>query len=220
MKLFITGTDTGIGKTWVSAAVAAKAQEQGKSVGYYKPIQTGTPLGSPPEDPDFIHQAFEGQVKTYCRYCFEPPVTPLVADEKGIIDFQQIAQDVETYASHHDLLLIEGAGGLMVPTTSSHLMIDLIQSLHVPTLLVSHCRLGTMNHTLLSIEALQNRNITIYGVVFNFYPDDLTQADLAIQTLIPTLRPFIPSEIPLWKCLVPPPNQPLTSCFQTNFTLS
>lgn len=200
MKLFITGTDTGVGKTWVSAALAAQALDLGKSVIYYKPIQTGSPVGQPPEDPQCIHDLLGDQVKTYCRYCFEPPVTPSVADTKGIIQTSRILEDVDAYGRQADLLLVEGAGGLAVPISDSLLMIDLIQQLAIPVLLVAHCRLGTINHTLLSVEALQRRNIPIQGIVLNFYPPDLQEAPYATQTLIPALKQHLSPDIPLWPC--------------------
>jgi dethiobiotin synthetase len=204
LKLFITGTDTGIGKTWVTAVLAAKALEEGQSVIYYKPMQTGSPPEQVPEDPGFIQAALKGRVQTVCRYCFEPPVAPAVADTQNRIDLEVIRQDIQQYEEDADLLLVEGAGGLMVPITCSALVIDLIEMLRIPVLLVAHSRLGTINHTLLSIEALQARNIPIHAVVFNFYPEDPESADLAVKQLIPTLRNHLPANIPLWTCTESP----------------
>jgi len=200
MKLFITGTDTGIGKTYVAAALAQQALLEGLSVGYYKPIQTGTPPGELAEDCDFVQSALDQRVPVFNRYCFAPPVTPSVADTEGIIRFEAIAGDVETYNRQFDLLLVEGAGGLMVPVTPDSLMIDLIEALAMPVVLVAHSRLGTLNHTLLSVEALMQRNIPLHGIVINFYPESLDEAPLAVQTLIPTLKQHLPAEIPVWTC--------------------
>lgn len=198
MKLFISGTDTGVGKTWVSAAIASQALSLGQSVGYYKPIQTGTPAGQPPEDPDVIQTACEGRVTTYCRYCFEPPVAPSVADTERRIDPAQIARDVEDYHQRHDLLLVEGAGGLAVPISPTLLMLDLIEQLQLPVLLVARSQLGTINHTLLSIQALEQRNLPLLGVVFNGYPANPSDAELAVQTLLPIIRNHVPATLPLW----------------------
>jgi dethiobiotin synthetase len=219
LKLFITGTGTGIGKTWVSAALIAQALNLGKSVAYYKPIQTGSPPNQPPEDPQFIADIFKTDVKIYNRYCFEPPVTPSVADLTGIIDLEQIHQDVYDYAQQSDILLIEGAGGLAVPINPQTLMIDLIQSLAVPVLLVAHSQLGTINHTLLSVEALLSRKIPIYGIVLNYYPEDPTQAELAVQTLLPTLRNHLPKDLPLWTCIQASLNGTGSGAFRLNCIL-
>lgn len=213
MKLFVAGTDTGVGKTWVSAAIASNALRWGKSVAYYKPLQTGSAPGREPEDPQFIHDLLGDQVDVYCRYCFEPPVAPSVADVERCIDLDCICQDVERFSRTTDLLLVEGAGGLTVPLSSSVLLVDLIKQLEIPVLLVSHCRLGTMNHTLLSVEALQTRRIPIKGIVFNFYPadSDIHQADLAVQTLLTAIRPHVPKDIPLWNCPLHHPAMPVSS---------
>lgn len=201
MKLFITGTDTGIGKTWVSAAIAWMGLEARRSVIYYKPVQTGSPKHQPPEDPAFVEKVLENRVRTVNRYCFEPPVAPLVADTHGVIDLAVIAQDVAELETQCDLLLIEGAGGLAVPLTANHLMIDLIESLQAPVLLVAHSRLGTINHTLLSVEALIKRGIPLFGIVINFYPADISKSEMAVATLEKTLRQFLAEDIPLWHCI-------------------
>lgn len=198
--LFITGTDTGIGKTWVSAVWALDALAQGKRVAYYKPIQTGTPHGEPPEDPTWITQATQGQVKTACGYCFEPPVTPWVADPQGTIQLEKIKADIATLRQDCDLLVIEGAGGLMVPIGPDWTMLDLIAQLETPTLLVSHVRLGTINHTLLSTQALASRGIALEGVVINGFPEDLCDAPLSVQTLPEVLQHYLTKRTQLWSC--------------------
>ncbi len=224
MKLFITGTDTGVGKTWISAALARQAIESGLRVVYYKPVQTGTPKGEPPEDAHFIQSVLGNQVQVACRYCFEPPVTPAVADPEQTIQTGQILQDVDELAAKADVLLVEGAGGLAVPVSPTLLMIDLIQSLNIPVVLVARSRLGTINHTLLSVEALQRRGIPIAGIVANFYPEEPEEAELCVSTLIPMLRHFIPQDIPIWtapelqNASAPPPAIGST-LFQTQLAL-
>lgn len=199
MPIFITGTGTGIGKTWVSAVLAAKALEENLTCTYYKPIQTGTPTGSPPEDPDFVSR-YVPQVPCENRYCYVPPVTPSVADTTGEIDFQVIREDAARYAQLSDVVLIEGAGGLMAPISDTTTMIDLIQTLKLPVLLVAHSQLGTINHTLLSLEALQARNIEVLGLIINAYPQNLDTADIAVQTLLSALTPHLPPNLPVWTC--------------------
>lgn len=196
--LFVAGTDTGVGKTRVSALLAAQAQAAGLSVAYYKPVQTGVPAGLPPEDPDYINHALPGKVDTYCRYCFEPPVAPAAADPDGMISLTQVAADIEAYQQRYDLVLVEGAGGLAVPVSPQALTLDWIETLNLPVFLVARSGLGTMNHTLLSIAALQARKIPVVGVLFNFYPAEPQKADIAIQTLLPTIRSHLPKGLPTW----------------------
>jgi len=198
--LFITGTDTGIGKTWVSAVWALAALAQGKRVTYYKPIQTGTPHEEPPEDPAWIEQVTQGRVKTVCGYCFEPPVTPWVADPDGTIRLEKIQAEIAALRDDCDLLLVEGAGGLLVPIGPDWTMLDLIAQLECPALLVSHVRLGTLNHTLLSTQALASRGVPLEGVVINAFPDDLSLAPLSVQTLPDVLQHYLTKRTHLWTC--------------------
>ncbi len=197
--VFVTGTDTGIGKTWISGQLALAALSENQSVAYYKPAQTGCPIDAP-EDPDYIKALLPGRVHTECRYCFEPPVAPLVADTGRVIDPQVLQADVRRLSQAYDRLIVEGAGGLMVPLTEDMLMIDLIEALKIPALLVSHCRLGSINHTLLSLEALQARKIPVAGLVINFYPSNPSESSLAVQTLVETLKNFMPADLPVWGC--------------------
>ena len=195
-QYFVTGTSTGIGKTWLSAALAAYSASKGQRVIYYKPIQTGVFPGNPPEDPHWVLETCRPlTIRAENRYCFEPATAPLAADPKSQIDLEAIKADVETYKAESDCLLIEGAGGLMVPITQDRMMIDLIQDLELPVILVADSSLGTINHILLSLEALKQRNIPVAALIINFFPKALGQADASIKTLMDTLNPFIPEEL-------------------------
>ncbi len=211
--IFITGTDTGIGKTWVSLGLAELAIHQGLSVAYYKPIQTGTPEGQPPEDPAFLNGHLGDKISIFNRYCFVPPVTPSVADTHQTIQLEPILKDVSQLKQQFDVVLVEGAGGLMVPITPDLLIIDLIQALDLTVLLVGHCRLGGINQALLSIEALQSRQLKLLGLMLNFYPQHLPEAPLAVQTLIPTLRSCLGPSLPIWTSLL---SEDLPPRFQSN----
>ncbi len=198
MNLFVTGTDTHVGKTWICAAIAQQAVAYGASVSYYKPIETGVPTTNSHSDVGFMDTALLGQVQTYSRYRFAPPVAPAVADTQNEISPATIYADVQRYAKTSDLLLVEGAGGLAVPICSDMLMLDLIRKLRLEVLLVARSQLGTLNHTLLSVEALLNRDIPIRGIVLNYYPCRPERADLATQTVIPTLQQHLPKQLPIW----------------------
>jgi dethiobiotin synthetase len=154
MTLLVTGTDTNIGKTIISAWICLHTR-----MPYWKPIQTGVSEG---QDTNIV-QTIAG-VKTYPEtYRFWEPLSPhAAAAHEGItIDPKKIIKPTE------NPLLIEGAGGVLVPITSDILLIDLIQQWAVPVLIVARSSLGTINHTCLTLEALRNRNIPILGVILN-----------------------------------------------------
>lgn len=152
MKVFVSGTDTDIGKTFISGWLCLHLKYE-----YFKPIQTGSLLDSDSQTVSFLSGA-----KTYKEsYLFREPASPHIAAklENQEIDLEKIKMP------QGNNLIIEGAGGLLVPLNTRHFIIDLIKYFSVPVLLVSHSRLGTINHTLLSIEALRQRDIPLLGVV-------------------------------------------------------
>jgi dethiobiotin synthetase len=154
MKIFITGTDTNVGKTLISSWIALHT-----GFPYFKPIQTGTSYGS---------DSFEVQKLSHTKvypesYAYKEPLSPHLAAklENGTIDIEKII------LPEVNNLIIEGAGGVLVPINDTYLMVDLIKKLGAPVILVARTTLGTINHTLLSIEALRSRNIQVAGVIMN-----------------------------------------------------
>lgn len=153
---FITGTDTNVGKTIVSAWLCAHLKAD-----YWKPIQTGADQDSDSDTikslspRSFIHKEF---------YLYKAPLSPHLAAtlEGSNIDLNAIQLPNTT-----NILLIEGAGGLYVPLNDHALLIDLIAKLNVPVILVARSTLGTINHTCLSIAALRDRQIPLLGVIMN-----------------------------------------------------
>lgn len=156
-KLFVTGTDTDIGKTVVSSILIA-----GLNAGYWKPIQAGR---DPHTDTEYIKQITRLPDSHFYRegYCLKTPMSPHAAAHiDGIsIDLEKLRVP-DTLQKH---LIIEGAGGLIVPVNHDQYIIDLIAQFGYPALLVAKSGLGTLNHTLLSLEALKRRNIPVFGVV-------------------------------------------------------
>jgi dethiobiotin synthase len=155
-RYFVTGTDTGIGKTVVSTILA-----MGLKARYWKPIQTGEIEG---RDSNFVGRWIgESQIQPE-SYVFPDPLSPhLAAEQQGCeIDPQKCLMD---FRSLRGPLIIEGAGGVLVPLHSSFLLADLIRLFAVPTIIVTSTRLGTINHTLLTLEALRSRKIAIAGVI-------------------------------------------------------
>ncbi len=165
-KLIIAGTDTEIGKTSFSAALMIGLEKAGKRPHYWKPIQSGIEdevdtrtvqkLSGLPED-RFLP----------VRYILSEPLSPHRAAElDGIqIDADRLS-DPDNIPSCDDFTVIELAGGLMVPITRENLQINMIKKWNIPVVLCARTGLGTINHTLLSLEALWSRNIPIKGLVF------------------------------------------------------
>jgi dethiobiotin synthase len=154
MNLFVTGTDTGIGKTVVSALLALKFDLK-----YWKPIQSGL---SAPTDSDFVASIIGDDRIHKEVYRLKNPLSPHTAAEiEGVeIDPHDILR-----AAPHKPSVIEGCGGLLVPLNSHDFIIDLIGQLDCPVVLVARSSLGTINHTLLSIEALKVRSLKLLGVI-------------------------------------------------------
>jgi dethiobiotin synthetase len=200
MSLFITGTGTGVGKTVVTAAIAAWLKSRGENFCVYKPIQTGSPDSNLPEDPTTIKQWVGADVETACSYCFPDPLAPYAADPKRTIQSSKILHDFKALQKKHRIVLVEGAGGVRVPVAPHLEMIDLIRLLQIPVLVVAHPQLGTINHILLTVDALLAKGIEVKGVVISGYPPP-EQQDLAIRTLLPTLEPFL--SVPLLGTLPP-----------------
>ena len=173
---FVTGTDTGVGKTTVSRALLAAATARGLRTRCCKPAESGCARsaggGLIPQDAEALWLATDREQprESACLYRFEEPVAPGVAAERTgqNIDLGAIVRHVHALAQPGaDLLLVEGAGGLLVPLGGGQTMADLALALSFPLLIVARPGLGTINHTLLTIEAAQARGLLIRGVIFS-----------------------------------------------------
>lgn len=156
-KVFITGTDTGVGKTVVSALLCAALDAI-----YWKPVQTGTIEGTDTETVMRLAQLPRHRTLPE-SYRFKPPVSPhLAARWAGAqIELRKIKMPVAVEGN----LIAEGAGGVLVPLNRTQLMVDLMRHLNLPVLLVARTSLGTINHTLLSLAALRAARLDILGVI-------------------------------------------------------
>lgn len=169
--IFVAGTDTGIGKTFICAQLLAYLKNRDIKAGYQKWVSTGD-AGLPadlqyclavaglPFDPSLL----DLQVPFRFRFPASPHLA--AALENRIVDPEVIACAYTAFASRVELLIVEGVGGLLVPLGREFFLIDLVARLAPPVLLVATSGLGTLNHTLLSLEALRSRNIVVLGVVF------------------------------------------------------
>lgn len=169
---FITGTDTGVGKTVVTAALALCLKQRGLHVAVMKPIETGSseegPFGS---DAERLRTALDTDLSLdlVSPYRFSIPLAPLdAARAAGVtIEMDHIAAAFHTLANNQDFVLVEGIGGLMVPLSENMNVRDMITSLRLPVLVVGRTALGGINHALLTIEALQQSAIPVIGILLN-----------------------------------------------------
>jgi len=181
---FVTGTDTGVGKTWVTCALARQAVSRGLKVFAFKPIETGCSMvdgrlaGSDQEL--LAHAAGNWQRGSHRGvYRFAQPAAPLVAAaaENETIDLDWIDSVYKQGISEAQLVLVEGAGGWRVPITETLDMSGLAKRLGLSVIVVARAGLGTINHTLLTVEAIEKDGLTIHAVVLNALPgDDLAAA--------------------------------------------
>ncbi|MFQ5672620.1 MAG: dethiobiotin synthase [Nitrospinales bacterium] len=173
---FITGTDTGVGKTVVTACLASLFRKHHVNAGVMKPVETGvTSGGGKISDAEFLLRA-SGVRDTLpevspCR--LTTPASPYQAArlENRSVDTAEITGAFYRLAQRHDLMLVEGIGGLLTPITRTFRVIDLVAEWSLPLIVVSRLTLGTINHTLLTIGAAESLGIKLAGVIFN-HPDD------------------------------------------------
>lgn len=158
-KIFVAGTDTGIGKTIISAMLVC-----GLKSGYWKPVQSGK---EPQTDTELVKKITAlGQTHFYPEtYLLNEPLSPHAAAKTDGLEIVLDNFRVPEFSQNH--LVIEGAGGLIVPLNGEYMLIDLIKKLNIPILLVARSGLGTLNHTLLSLEAIHSRGLNLWGVVMN-----------------------------------------------------
>jgi dethiobiotin synthetase len=177
--LFITGTDTGVGKTLVAAAIADWFRRHSYRVAVCKPIATGCARrreGLVSEDAEFLahHADAKFPLDTICPQRFAEPLAPAIAAEraKQPIEWNAIDSAIQSMSAQSDILIVEGVGGVMVPIARKILVLDMIGWLRLPAVVVARAGLGTINHTLLTLQALRSAGISIAGVVINKYPPE------------------------------------------------
>jgi dethiobiotin synthetase len=177
-RLFVTGTDTGVGKTFVTAAIARRARALGKKAFAFKPVETGCEMvdgrlvGADQE----LISAAAGDWQTgplRGAYQFVRPLAPLVAAlaEAAEIDLERIIE-LSNSCPDADLVVVEGAGGWRVPITEQHDMSGLARRLGAEVVIAARAGLGTINHSLLTIEAVERDGLTIAALVLSRRPDD------------------------------------------------
>lgn len=176
LGLFITGTDTNVGKTYVGALIARSLKAAGRRVGVYKPVASGCRRdGERLVSDDALllwHAAGEpGELERVCPQCFAAPLAPhLAARAEGKeIDAKLLRAGLEYWRSCSDVVLVEGAGGLLSPLGENDYVVDLVHDLDFPLVIVARNALGTINHTLLTLHAAHSlyTGLKVAGIILN-----------------------------------------------------
>lgn len=174
--LFVTGTDTGVGKTFVACALARRARGLGKRVFAFKPVETGCPAGRLGEDQEKLVEAAGGWQEGELRgvYQFSLPAAPLVAAEAEgrRIDLGRIEEVLKRGGESRDLVIVEGAGGWRVPITAEIDMGALAGMIWFPVVVVARAGLGTINHSLLTLEAVEGDGLRVQALVLSKRAED------------------------------------------------
>ncbi|MDY0123553.1 dethiobiotin synthase [Sulfurimonas sp.] len=177
-RIFVTATNTNIGKTYTTKLLLREYASRGLKVGVIKPIETGVVNGYAEDAEELLEEVKELNTKLWhleaediAPIIYEMAAAPFVASNNAPLDLKKILTKIEELEAFCDIIIIEGAGGLYVPIDEKYMMVDLISLLNAKALLVTHCSLGCINDTLLSKKALEERKIE-HAVAFNCKEDD------------------------------------------------
>jgi dethiobiotin synthetase len=186
--LFITATDTGVGKTVMSGTIAKILRRAGKNVGVFKPVATGcrsTREGLVSEDTEFLSCCAESEfsLDDITPITYSTPAAPLACEtaEHRLVDLEKIITAYNYICSKTDCVIVEGIGGIRVPITAGLDVLGMAKAFGLPVVIVARPNLGTINHTLLTINAVRNENLPLAGVIINGY--DKSKADFAWQSV-------------------------------------
>lgn len=192
---FITGTDTGVGKTVISGAVICLLRSLGFHTGVMKPVESGCDLigdALVPHDGTFLRQIAhaEDQMSDITPSVFQSPLAPMMAAEieNKDVDIIQIKRAFARMSDKYGTLVVEGIGGLMVPLTKDYYALDLARDFGLPLIVTARPGLGTINHTILTVDTALREGLKVAGVVINYASPAVN--DLAEQTNL-TLLPRI-----------------------------
>lgn len=185
--IFVTGTDTGVGKTVIAGAIADYFRRHKVRTGVCKIAATGCERrreGLVSEDAEFLAHCADSAfaLDVICPQRFAEPLAPAIAAERAneALEWPAIQRSLDVISAGSDVIIVEGVGGLMVPMDKQSSLLDVARWLDLPTLVVARPTLGTINHTLLTVNALRAAKVPVIGVVINRYPAD--QTDTAAET--------------------------------------
>jgi dethiobiotin synthetase len=187
---FVTGTDTEVGKTLVSGALILKLRELGRSAIGFKPVVAGTYQG---QNGEYINEDIETlqvasnlpQTQSICPFVLDTPAAPhIVAKAHGIeLNVNKLLESFTSIQNENDVVVVEGAGGLIVPLNDHESLADFAQKIDLPIILVVGMKLGCLNHALLTIEAIKTRKMKIAGWVANALAQEMSLLNENIQSL-------------------------------------
>jgi dethiobiotin synthetase len=194
---FITGTDTGVGKTVITVALIKAICHLGFTAGGMKPIESGClPEGDilVPSDGTFIKTIahMEENIRQITPCCFKSPLAPLPASEiEGIsVDFEKINKAFADISGKYDVVIVEGIGGLLVPITKNYSVIDMAKYFNLPLIVVSRPSLGTINHTMLTVNYALKEGLRVAGIIINYnQPPENTLAEATNPEVIKRISP-------------------------------
>jgi dethiobiotin synthetase len=178
--LFVTATDTGVGKTLVACELIRRLRELGVDACGMKPVETGVGSEGPLDGIALRSAAGDlDALEEVCPQRFPLPAAPAVAASRSgaCVDLRSIHDAFDALSARHECVIVEGAGGLLVPIADGFDMADLARELDLPLLVVARARLGTINHTLLTLSAARTRGLAVAGVVICHAEGALSQAD-------------------------------------------
>jgi dethiobiotin synthetase len=190
----VTGTDTGVGKTIVAAALVAALRRHGARVGVFKPVETGVPGGMDPPDAALLRAAAGStqSVESVCPFTFVEPLAPMIAAERAgtRIDLNALDAALARASADMDATIVEGAGGLLVPMTEHATYATLFARWRLGIIVVAANRLGVLNHSALTVHAAESAGLRVHAVVLNTLT--AAPADLAASTNADALRRVLP----------------------------
>ncbi|WP_201588495.1 dethiobiotin synthase [Psychrobacter fozii] len=209
--LFVSGIDTDIGKTYATGIIAKSLMQQGVNVITQKLVQTGVTMNANTgemgiADDIIVHRQLMGIPLqpcdldfTTCTHRYEKPASPHLATRLSgeVLDPELITNATKRLQAEYDLVLLEGAGGLLVPITEQLLILDYIAIQGYPIILVTSGRLGSINHTLLSLEAIKARGLSVHSVIYNHIHDDADNTDTEIaNSTVDFLQNYLAANYP------------------------
>ena len=185
--LFITGTDTGVGKTLIAGGIVFVLRQQGLKVGVFKPIASGCRAereGLISDDTEFLAMCAETDypLSVITPVTYKTPAAPItcIDMENRPIDYEALAASYRYLCDACDVVIVEGIGGAMVPIDEEHTVLDLAAEFNLPMVIVARPNLGTINHSLLTIEAVRHAGLSVAGLVISGY--NAETADIAEET--------------------------------------
>ncbi len=206
--LLVTGTDTAVGKTLLAGAIAAWFRRCGARVAVCKPCGSGCVRrreGLVSEDAEFLALCADAKhpLDVICPQRYAEPLAPAIAAQRARrpLDWETIDRSIAAMSRDSDVMVVEGIGGLMVPMDAKHTMLDVARWLKLPAVVVARPALGTINHTLLTVNALREAGVKVAGVIINRYPAET--ASIAEETNPAAIEKW--GKVPVL-CIVP--NEP------------